>query len=60
MAAASPATSGNGRCAALRAVAGDPYQLRICLPGGFTAKRVQLSGGLAAKTAPDGALVTVD
>ena len=29
-----------------RAVAGDPYQLRIYVPDGFTAKRVEVSGGL--------------
>jgi len=34
-----------------RAVAGDPYQLRIYVPEGFTAKRVELSGGLTAKMA---------
>ena len=31
-----------------RAVAGDPYQLRIYVPEGFTAKRVELSDGIAA------------
>ena len=43
-----------------RAVAGDPYQLRIYVPDGFTAKLVDLSGGLTAKMATDGRLVTVD
>ena len=43
-----------------RAVANDPYQLRIYVPDGFTAKRVELSGGLAAKMATDGHLLTVD
>ena len=31
-----------------RAVAGDPYQLRIYVPEGFSGKRVELSEGLAA------------
>ena len=43
-----------------RAVASDPYQLRIYVPDGFAAKRVELSGGLTAKTAADGPLLTVD
>jgi hypothetical protein len=43
-----------------RAVAGDPYQLRIYVPEGFTAKRVELSGGLTGKLALDGRLLTVD
>ena len=43
-----------------RAVAGDPYQLRIYVPDGFTAKRVELSEGLAAKMAADAHLLTVD
>ena len=43
-----------------RAVAGDPYQLRIYVPEGFTAKRVELSGGLTAKMAAAGPLLTVD
>ena len=43
-----------------RAVAGDPYQLRIYVPDGFTAKRVELSGGLTAKMAAAGPLLTVD
>jgi len=43
-----------------RAVAGDPYQLRIYVPDGFTAKRVELSEGLASKMAASGSLLTVD
>ena len=43
-----------------RAVAGDPYQLRIYVPDGFAAKRVELSGGLASKMATNGNLLTVD
>ena len=43
-----------------RAVAGDPYQLRIYVPDGFTAQRVEVSGGLTAKMASDGPLLTVD
>jgi len=43
-----------------RAVANDPYQLRVYVPEGYTAKRVELSGGLTAKMASDGRLLTVD
>jgi hypothetical protein len=43
-----------------RAVAGDPYQLRIYVPDGFTPKRVELSGGLVASMATNGHLLTVD
>jgi hypothetical protein len=43
-----------------RAVAGDPYQLRIYVPDGFAAKRVELSGSLTAKMATDGPLLMVD
>jgi hypothetical protein len=43
-----------------RAVANDPYQLRIYVPEGFTAKRVELSEGLTGKMATDGNLLTVD
>jgi len=43
-----------------RAVAGDPYQLRIYLPDGFAAKRVELSEGLQAKMATNEHLLTVD
>jgi hypothetical protein len=43
-----------------RAVAGDPYQLRIYLPDGYSAKRVELSEGLTAKMAANEHLLTVD
>jgi hypothetical protein len=43
-----------------RAVANDPYQLRFYVPEGFTAKRVELSGGLTGKMATEGRLLTVD
>jgi hypothetical protein len=43
-----------------RAVAGDPYQLRIYLPDGFAAKRVELSEGLTPRMAHDEHLLTVD
>ena len=43
-----------------RAVAGDPYQLRIYVPDGFAGKRVELSDGLTGKMATDGNLLTVD
>ena len=43
-----------------RAVAGDPYQLRIYVPDGFNAKRVELSDGLTAEMKTDGNLLTVD
>jgi len=43
-----------------RVVAGDPYQLRIYIPDGFTAKRVELSDGIAATMKTDGNLLTVD
>jgi hypothetical protein len=43
-----------------RTVAGDPYQLRIYVPDGFAAQRVELSGGLAPTMATDGHLLTVD
>jgi hypothetical protein len=43
-----------------RAVAGDPYQLRIYVPDGFKARHVQLSGGLEAVMNKDGHLLTVD
>jgi len=43
-----------------RAVAGDPYQLRIFLPDGFTAKGVELSDNLAATMKTDGNLLMVD
>ncbi len=43
-----------------RAVAGDPYELRIYVPAGFCAKRVELSGGLTATISTDGTLLKVD
>jgi hypothetical protein len=43
-----------------RTVAGDPYQLRIYVPDGFSGKRVELSDGLAATMKTDGNLLTVD
>jgi len=43
-----------------RAVAGDPYQLRIFVPDGFSARRVELSGGLRSAMRTDGHLLTVD
>ena len=43
-----------------RAVADDPYQLRIYVPDGFAAKRVELSEGLAGTLKTEGNLLTVD
>ena len=43
-----------------RAVAGDPYQLRIYVPDGFAARRVELSDGLTPALAVNGNLLTVD
>jgi hypothetical protein len=43
-----------------RAVAGDPYQLRIYVPDGFSAKRVDLSAGITGSMKTDGNLLTVD
>ena len=43
-----------------RAVANDPYQLRIYVPEGFTAKRVELSDGLIGTMKTEGNLLTVD
>jgi len=43
-----------------RAVAGDPYQLRIYVPEGFKAQRVELSDGLLATMTTDGNLLMVD
>jgi hypothetical protein len=43
-----------------RAVAGDPYQLRIYVPEGFSLDGVELSDGLRATAATDGRLLTVD
>jgi len=43
-----------------RAVAGDPYQLRIYVPDGFSAKRVDLPAGITGAMKTDGNLLTVD
>src|SRR5476651_1785918 len=43
-----------------RQVSNDPYQLRIYLPYDFSAKKVELSGGLEGKMKTDGNLLTVD
>jgi hypothetical protein len=43
-----------------RAVPGDPYELRIYVPDGFNAKRVELTDGLRATMKADGNLLTVD
>jgi hypothetical protein len=43
-----------------RAVAGDPYQLRLYVPDGFTARRVELSDHLEAAMKTDGNLLMVD
>jgi hypothetical protein len=44
-----------------RAVSGDPYQLRIVLPDGFSAKSVELPSGISPATMQtDGSLLTVD
>jgi hypothetical protein len=43
-----------------RAVAGDPYQLRIYVPDGFKANRVELADGLVATMKTEGNLLTVD
>jgi hypothetical protein len=43
-----------------RAVAGDPYQLRIYLPDGFNGKRVELPAGMTGTMKTDGSLLTVD
>jgi hypothetical protein len=43
-----------------RMVAGDPYQLRIYVPDGFSVKRVELTDGLTAELNMDGHLLTVD
>ena len=43
-----------------RTVAGDPYQLRIYLPDGFNAKRVELTDDLVAIMKTEGNLLTVD
>ncbi|HEX7585234.1 MAG TPA: hypothetical protein VF373_11135, partial [Prolixibacteraceae bacterium] len=43
-----------------RAVAGDPYQLRIFVPEGFNVKRVELTDGPTATIKTEGNLLTVD
>ena len=43
-----------------RAVAGDPYQLRIYVPDGFSAKRVDLPAGITGAMKTEGNLLTVD
>jgi hypothetical protein len=43
-----------------RAVAGDPYQLRIYVPDGFSAKRADLPAGITGAMKTDGNLLTVD
>jgi hypothetical protein len=43
-----------------RAVAGDPYQLRIYVPDGFSAKRVDLPAGITGALKTEGDLLTVD
>ena len=43
-----------------RAVAGDPYQLRIYVPDGYSAQRAEVSGGLNATLKTEGNIVTVD
>jgi hypothetical protein len=43
-----------------RAVANDPYQLRIYLPDGFKPQRVEVSDGITATMNTDGNLLTID
>lgn len=43
-----------------RSVAGDPYQLRIYVPEGFTGKSIQLPHGISGTIKTDGRLLTVD
>jgi hypothetical protein len=43
-----------------RAVAGDPYQLRIYVPNDFSVKRVELTDSIIATMKTDGNLLTVD
>ena len=43
-----------------RAVANDPYQLRIYIPEGFNVKRVELTDGLTAALKTNGNLLTID
>jgi hypothetical protein len=42
-----------------RAVAGDPYELRIYVPNGFTVKQTELSDGLTASLKTEANLLTV-
>jgi len=43
-----------------RAVAGDPYQLRVYVPEGFAARSVELAGNIPTTLKTEGALLTVD
>jgi hypothetical protein len=43
-----------------RSVIGDPYQLRIYVPNGFTAKRVELTDGIVGTMKTDDSLLTID
>ena len=43
-----------------RSVAGDPYQLRIYVPEGFTPKRFELTNGLVGTMKTDDSLLTID
>jgi hypothetical protein len=43
-----------------RAVPGDPYQLRIYVPGGFQAQRAEVSDGIAAEMRTEGNLLAVN
>jgi hypothetical protein len=43
-----------------RAVAGDPYQLRMYVPDGFSARKAELSEGLTAAMKTEANLLTVD
>ncbi len=43
-----------------RAVAGDPYQLRVYVPDGFETQRAEVSDGIAAEMRADGNLLAVN
>lgn len=43
-----------------RAIAGDPYQLRIYVPGGFQAQRAEVSDGITAEMRTEGNLLAVN
>jgi hypothetical protein len=43
-----------------RAVSGDPYQLRIYVPSGYSFDHAELPAGLTAKTSVEGNLLTID